>query len=198
MNILSIKAKGKNPNLFVVKTEETEFVLHSDIIVKFGLRMGEVDESRFNEAKEESEILIATNRCLNYLNQHIKTEKQIKDYLYKLGYKSKVVNVVLAKLKEYNLINDKIFAQSYINSNPSFSKIKLKQKLQGFGVKTENFEEDLDTVDEVVACKKEVEKFFKLKSVDKENIEKITRRLITKGYSWDSIKQVLSEFKYED
>mgnify|MGYP003293558048 CR=1 FL=1 len=44
----------------------------------------------------------------------------------------------LSKLKEYSVVNDKIYAQAYINSNSNFSKNKVKQKLMQAGVKNEN------------------------------------------------------------
>ncbi len=191
MFIQSIKLKGKNANIFIITSDEGQHIFHSDIIVKFGLRVGEVDTERFKQAEEESALLIATNTALNYINQHMKTEKQVKDYLYKKEYKSKIVNAVINKLKEYNLLNDNLYAQSYINSNPNFSKRKLKQKLQGFGIKSDDFEENLVEIDELPACTKEVEKFFKTKPVDKPNVEKLTRRLIGQGYGWDTIKQAM-------
>lgn len=198
MNILSIKAKSKNTNIFEVKTESEIVFLHSDAIVKFFIKVGEVDAQNFNYAKEESELIIATNKALSYINKHIKTEKQVKDYLYKQNYKAPVVNKVLNKLKDYNLLNDGVYAQSYINSNPSFSKRKLMQKLQSFGVKKEAFETCLTEIDEEASCKKEVEKFFKTKQPSKENVEKLTRRLLTKGYGWETIKSCLNNLLEED
>ena len=173
MNIISMKVKGKNTNIFIVKTDSEEYIMHSDIIVKFGICKGLVAEERFKQAVEESTLLIATNTALNYLNQHNKSEKQVKDYLYKKGYKSTIVNAVCIKLKEYNLFNDKTYVQSYINSNLNFSKRKLKQKLQGFGIKNEDYETFLNEIDELPACVKEVDKFFKNRVADKANTENL-------------------------
>lgn len=198
MIIQSIKLKGKNANIFVVTTDEGQYLLHSDIIVKFGLHMGEFDAEKFKLAEEESNVLIATNVALKLLNQHMKTEKQVKDYLYKKEYKSKTVNAVINKLKEYNILNDNNFAQSYIRSNPSFSKRKLKQKLQSFGIKEQDYSEDLCEIDELPACVHEVEKFLKNKLPSKENTEKLTRRLVGQGYGWDTIKQAMKNLIEED
>ncbi len=193
MEILSIKAKKKNPNIFIVTTTDSTNELHADIVVKHGIKKGEFAQETFANAIVESNNLIATNLAMKYLNNRIKTEKQIKDYLYKKGYKSNVVNVVIEKLKEYNLINDAIYAQSYINTNPNFSKRKLQQKLATAGIKADCYTDIVNEVEELPQCKKQIEKFFKSKPVDKPNVEKLTRRLISQGFSWDTIKQALNE-----
>lgn len=193
MEIKSIKIKGKNPNLFLIETDEGTFDFHSDAIVKFGLSVGEFDAQKFTKAKEESEIIIALNKVLKYINNRTKTEKQIKDYLYKAGYKSNVVKPVLEKLRGYGFINDNTYAQSYINSNPNFSRKKLKMKLQSAGVKAENFEAELGEVNELTSAVRTVEKFFATHTADQKNVEKITRRLVSQGYEWDTIKQALRD-----
>jgi len=40
MFIQSIKLKGKNANIFIITSDEGQHIFHSDIIVKFGLRVG--------------------------------------------------------------------------------------------------------------------------------------------------------------
>ena len=40
--------------------------------------------------------------------------REVSNYLYQKGYRAKTVNYVLGKLKEYNYINDEVFAKFYI------------------------------------------------------------------------------------
>ncbi len=198
MRIESIRLQSsRNANIFVANTDRGEFLLHSDIIVKRGVKTGDIDEDKFDLAVDESMELIALNSAIKYMTNAIKSEKQLKDYLYKKEFKTNTIIAVVKKLKEYNLINDTNFANSYIKSNPNYSKNKLKQKLMTFGVSCEVFEECLGAVDEISSCEKEVNKFFKSREINRENTEKLMRRLRSQGYSYDTIKRVVN-YREED
>ncbi len=198
MIIKSIKLKSKSANTFIATNQfGNQFLLHSDAIVQYKIKSGEVDDEIFLKCVDVSNNIIATNLAVKYLNSSIKTEKQIKDYLYKKGYHSPTVNFVVEKLKSYNMINDKQYAESYIKSNPNFSKKKLQQKLAQVGVKKENIADDIDSVDEAASCLKSAQKFAKSHVMDKQNMQKLTRRLISQGYGWDTIKSTLNTLDFD-
>ncbi len=198
MEIKALKLKNKNnPNVFVVLTDCGEFELHSEPIVKHAIKKGEVADDVFNLAVAESSALIATEKATKYLANKLKTEQQIKDYLYKQGYHKSTVEAVLNKLKEYGLINDAYFAKSYIASNKNFSTNKLKQKLISFGVKQDVLSEFLLDVDDYPSCKIHAQKFLKNKEINKQTIEKLTRNLASKGYNFETIKRVFNDIKLD-
>ena len=198
MIIESISLKSKrNPNIFNVATDVGIFELHSDIIVKNFIKLGEVNDKVFYNSVQESSEIIAFNLCVKYISSRLKTEKQIKDYLYKHEYKKSIVETVLEKLKNYGIVDDKIYAESYIKSNSNFSKNKVKQKLMQVGVKNENFDEQISEIDDITSCIKHTEKFFKNKEINKQNLEKLIRRLSGMGYGWDTIKSVLNKLKID-
>lgn len=198
MIIESISLKSKrNPNIFNVETSVGVFEMHSDIIVKNVIRLGEIDDENFYKSVQESSEIIAFNLCVKYISSRLKTEKQIKDYLYKHEYKKNTVDAVLEKLKNYGIVDDKIYAESYIKSNSNFSKNKVKQKLMQAGVKNENFDEQISEIDELESCIKHTEKFFKNKEINKQNLDKFLRRLSGMGYGWDTIKSVLNQMKID-
>ncbi len=199
MKILAIKLNNKrNTNIFNVKTDEGEYVLHSDIIVKHSLSLGDVDEKIFSLAVNESNTLIATEKAMKYLSSKLKTEQQLKDYLYKQGYHKQTVNAVIEKLKDYGLIDDSKFAKSYVRSNPNFSKNKLKQKLISFGVKQNILDDILCDIDDGETCLKDASKFMKNKELDTKTKEKLTRHLVSKGYGYDTIKSVFNKLNFDE
>lgn len=199
MKILKISLKSKrNPNIFIVETDNDVYEMHSDIIVKNSIKSGEVDNENFYTSVQESAELIAFNLCTKYISSRLKTEKQIKDYLYKHEYKKSVVEAVIEKLKNYGIIDDNLYAESYIKSNANFSKNKVKQKLKQVGVKDENLECFLEEIDDSESCVKQAKKFFKTREINKQNIEKLMRRLSGMGYGWDTIKSVLNQLKIEE
>ncbi len=199
MEIIGLKLKNKrNSNVFICSTDIGEFELHSDIIVKSGIKVGEFNEEKFNQAVKESGEVIAFNLATKYISSKLKTEKQIKDYLYKHEYHKNIVDVVINKLKEYKIIDDKNYAESYAKSNPNFSKNKLKQKLFMSGVKADVVDESLLDVDDNESCLKHAEKFLRNKVVDKTVVEKLIRRLQGLGYNWDTIKSTLRALECEN
>ena len=193
---ISLKSK-RNPNIFNVETDVGIFEFYSDIIVKNAIKLGEIDDEIFYKSEQESSEIIAFNLCVKYISSRLKTEKQIKDYLYKHEYKKSTVETVIEKLKNYGIIDDKMYAESYIKSNSNFSKNKVKQKLMQAGVKNENFDEQICEIDELESSIKHAEKFFKNKEINKQNLEKLIRRLSGMGYTWDTIKSVLNKLKID-
>ena len=198
MELYSLKIKSsKNTNIFVVQSSVGEYEIHSDVIVKFGIAVEQFDEQKFWQALEESNQIIAFNLVAKYLSSSMKTEKQIKDYLYKKEFKTKTINVVVEKLKEYHLVDDHNFAANYIKSNPNFSANKLKQKLFGFGVDKQIVAECLDDFDDFDGCQKSAQKFLKNKPLNQKTKEKVMHHLLSKGYNWNTIGKVLNDYHFE-
>ena len=198
MEILNLKLKSKNnSNVFLCLTDNGEYQLHSDVIVKSGIKLGEIDEEKFYNSVQESNEIIAFNVATKYISSKLKTEQQIKDYLYKKDYNKPTIEEVIKKLKDYKIIDDKIYAETYAKSNPNFSKNKLKQKLFASGIKSNIVDDSLSEVDDLTSCKKNAEKYLRNKVIDKPTIEKLIRRLQSMGYTWDAIKHTLNELKYE-
>ena len=198
MEIIGLKLKSKNnPYVFICSTDTGEFELHSDVIVKLGIKIGDIEEEKFFESVQESSEIIAFNLATKYISSKLKTEQQIKDYLYKKNYHKQTVEAVVNKLKDYKIIDDKNYAETYIRSKPNFSKNKLKQKLFASGVKSQIMDESLTEVDDLESSKKNAEKYLRNKVIDKQTIEKLIRRLQGMGYSWDTIKSTLNYLKCE-
>lgn len=199
MKILSLKLKSKkDANVFVASTDIGEYDLFSEIIVKYSLGNGEIDDETFKRAVKESMEKIAFNVAVKYASNKLKTEKQIRDYLYKKEFKKATILSVIEKLKEYGVIDDKIYMESYIKSNPNFSKNKLKQKLIMSGISKDLIDEKLNDLEDEDSCLTNAKKFLKNKIMDQKTREKLIRRLTYLGYSWDSINSVLKTLNFDE
>ena len=199
MKILSLKLKSKkDANVFVASTDIGEYDLFSEIIVKYSLGNGEIDDETFKRAVKESAEKIAFNVAVKYASSKLKTEKQIRDYLYKKEFKKATILPVIEKLKEYGVIDDKIYMESYIKSNPNFSKNKLKQKLIMSGISKDLIDEKLNDLEDEDSCLTNANKFLKNKIMDQKTREKLIRRLTYLGYSWDSINSVLKTLNFDE
>lgn len=199
MKILSLKLKSKkDANVFVASTDIGEYDLFCEIIVKYSLGVGEIDDEKFRRAVKESMEKIAFNVAVKYASSKLKTEKQIRDYLYKKEFKKATILPVIEKLKEYGVIDDKIYMESYIKSNQNFSKNKLKQKLIMSGISKDLIDEKLNDLEDEDSCLTNANKFLKNKIMDQKTREKLIRRLTYLGYSWDSINSVLKTLNFDE
>ena len=98
--------------------------LKFEVVVQHRLKVGQtVSEFFLNEIQLESEKSTALDKAMTYLTASQKTERQVSDYLYRKGYLPAVVKYVLEKLREYRFVDDKDYAESYVE-NASFRKGK--------------------------------------------------------------------------
>ena len=112
---ISLKS-SRNPNIFIVEIDGEKYILHSEIIVKYGIATNtEIDQDKLAEVVFESDVMIATNLAMNYVSSKLITTKQLKDYLKGKGYKSNVVTKVIEKFNEYGVLNDENFATSFVS-----------------------------------------------------------------------------------
>lgn len=198
MIITDLRLKTKNnPNIFIATTDSGEMILHSDIIVKNGIKLGEISSEVMTNCVRDSAEIIAFNIAVKYISNKVKTEQQIRDYLYKKEFHSSIVNAVITKLKEYGVINDEMYAESYIRSNKNFSKMKMKQKLYSFGIKKDLIEDITVELDDYDSCINNAKKYLRTKELSHETAVKLTRRLSSMGYTWDTISRVLRELRVE-
>lgn len=193
---LEVQVRHKDRvNLYI----DDEFVagITLDTAVKNGLKIGkDVDEITLKEMIFDSEKLSAINKVSNYMKNSIKTEKQIKDYLYKKGYEKEVCVAVIDKLKEYRYLDDKQYVNSYIATYKNkFGARRLKEKLKQKGIKDEN----LDVLDDVEVDMNVLEsvakKYMAHKEKTQENYNKLYRFLAMRGYDFDDINVCVNNLK---
>lgn len=188
---------SRNPNIFVVEISGEKYILHSEIIVKYGITTnGEISQEKLTEVVFESDVMIATNLAMNYVSSKLITTKQLKDYLRGKGYKSNVTIKVIDKFNEYGVLNDENFATSYVGiKQHSLSKRAIEQKLMQKGVDKDIAKSCLEEFDDLEVAIKTAEKFMKNKDCTEENITKLLRHLSYKGFDYETINKVLSKLK---
>ena len=160
-----------------------------------------VYEEKLVRDSGDKELLETFHRQTTEIKIKFKIGNILK-YFRRRGYygghkKEYIVEKVVKKLKDYSLINDKNYAESYIHANKNFSINKLKQKLHSFGVSSNDFECLENLVDDNESCVKHCEKFLKNKLPNLQTKDKLIRRLLGMGYSWETIKSSLKNFDFE-
>ena len=193
---ISLKS-SRNPNIFIVEINSEKYILHSEIIVKYGIATNtEIEQDKLTEVVFESDVMIATNLAMNYISSKLITTKQLNDYLRGKGYKSNVITKVIDKFNEYGVLNDENFAHAFVSvKQNSLSKRAIEQKLMQKGVNKDIASSCLEEFDDLEVAIRTAEKFMKTKDYNEDNINKLLRHLSYKGFDYDTINKVLNNLK---
>ncbi len=178
-----------------------EYVLALELltVMKLGLKIGtEVTETQLAEAALDTEQSVALERAMNYIARGRKTSFQLRKYLTDKEYAPAVVNYVMNKMKYYGYIDDKAYAQAYVEQNSqSKGARRVKQELIQRGIKLSEAEEvseqerdfSLDNATRLA------ERYMRGKDCDIKTIVKLQRYLVSRGYDFDIVNSVVRAYK---
>lgn len=166
-------------------------------VIKHKLKVGDdVLEEEISNIQYDSEKSKALDKAMGYLSLSMKTTRQVEKYLSGKGYNNPVIFFVLEKLKEYGYLDDSIYAVSYIRS---YSKKKGKKLIEyeliSKGIDKVDVEKAyklIEESDETLPenpCKDIAEKYMKNKEITKENLQKLYRYLLGKGFTYEQAKE---------
>jgi regulatory protein len=150
------------------------------------------------------------NKTLHFLSFRPRSEKEIRDYLknnssyakasegQEKKTKEDLINSIINKLKEHKFLNDEEFVLWWFEQrtkvNPKSTRI-IKVELQRKGIDKDLIEtiifqnKNLDLENAIKIANK---KYERIKNEDKKKIyEKLFRFLGSKGFDYDTIKEVI-------
>ena len=167
--------------------------------VKNRLKVGMViTEAQLAEIQFDSEKSTALDKALTHLSATRKTEKEIRKFLEGKGYLSSVVEYVLEKLRGYDFVNDGEYAEVYVESSVKRKGGRLiRMELRSKGVAEEDIDNALNNLSEgaeMDTAKQILQKYMRNKLIDRESLQKAYRYLLGKGFDYDVVKSVISEF----
>ena len=178
---------------------EFSIALEMLTVMKLGLKIGqEVSPERLNEAVFDSEKSVAFEKAMAYLGRGMKTVKQMRDYLIKKSYSPKVVDYVITRLKEYRYIDDEAYARLYVERNSATKgERRLKQELVNKGIAVTLAEQHsrVDSEQALADAEQLAEKYLRNKPIDVKTLQKLQRYLLSRGYSYDIVNNVLHSYK---
>lgn len=157
----------------------------------------EISDEQLEQLVFENEKTQALNKAVTLLGKNLKTRRQMRTYLNDKGYSKTIVDYVLEKLSEYNYINDINYAKIYIRSvKNKYGKVKIIANLRQKGVSDKDIDEvmqefESDT-DSIMAL---AQKYMKNKEVNQDNIAKLYRHLLSKGFGYDEVNSVVREIR---
>ena len=201
--ITKIEVQKKNKervNLFL--DEEYAFSLSMELVYKEGLKKNqEIDSKRLELLAEAESIIRCKNSALKTIERSFKTEKEVIEKLKEKGYGDKAINKSIEFLKEYNFINDINYTKAYIKDKlNSFGSQKIKYTLIQKGISKEIVEEaladsnkDNERKTAFNLAKKKLDIIRKKENDNYKISGKLYRYLISKGYGYDIVNEVVKE-----
>lgn len=202
MIITKIKRIGSTNRFHVYVDEEWAGVFLDEILALYHFKTDmEIEESEFKKIKFENDKKVAFDMAVSYMEKYVVSEKGIRDYLKKKNFDDSTIKNTIEKLKEYNFVDDRKFAQNYFESlSASKGKRVISNKLKEKGISLEIINEILENVDdedEIEKAKMIAEKFVKNRQNDTKCKQKCLAHLIYKGYDYN-VAQQATNYALED
>ncbi|CAI3552955.1 MAG: recombination regulator RecX [Clostridium neonatale] len=181
---------------------EYALAINAELIYKENLKVkDDVDISKLQEIAEKESYIRCKESAIKIIERSYKTEKEIRDNLKQKGYEEKQINNSIDFLKEYNFINDNTYAKAFIKDKlSSKGSQKIKYDLMKKGIAKDIIEENLIKVDKneekEVALNVGRKKYESIRRKESDNYKlsgKLYRFLISRGYAYDIVKDVVKE-----
>ena len=186
--------KKKRLYLMELDGQQTSYITE-DTIVRFMLSKDKViSKEELTEIQGFAQFSYGKNLALYHLSFKARTEKEVREYLKKYDLDEKIINPVIANLKEDNWINDRQYAYSIINANQlsgDKGPYVLAQKLSQKGIAKSTIEEVLKDFDFSEVAQRVSEKLLKKyngKLPARALQDKIIQNLTNKGFSYSDAK----------
>ena len=174
-----------------------------EVVLKFSIKEGnEINQQKLTEFLFEENKQKAFQKSTELISKFVKTEKQIRDYLKTKGFDEKVIEETVEKLKNYGFIDDRAYVESFVNFKKHVCGAKkIKQELfaKGISNKLIGLVDELMGESETSACEQIAQKYMKNKEKTFDNKVKLNRYLLSKGFDFTSVNQVINKIiKGED
>jgi regulatory protein len=199
--ITDIKPQQRRKNRFNIYVDG-EFVLGVDtqMLAEAHLTVGErITKEKIQKLIEKVSLDKLLNKVYKFLAFRPRTEKEIRNFLFKKKVSETATALVVDRLKSQGHINDRQFAHWWIQQRSKFrpkGKRTLKKELLQKGLTGEVIEEVLETqISESVlalrAAQKGYPKYKKL--TPREFSRKMGQFLKRRGFSWEIIREVVDQ-----
>lgn len=177
------------------------FILYKNELFRYGIRIGEeLSEEVHDEIMETVLPRRAKLRCMNLLKSREYTEYQLREKLRQGFYPKKVIEEAIDYVKSFRYVDDRQYTKNYIvYYSESRSRGRIEQDLMRKGVDRELIREVYrsELREEKLPDEKQLmEKLLEKKHYNKETADygsrqKIASYLYRKGFSTDSICEVI-------
>ncbi len=197
--ITAIKPQRKNSrrvNIFL----DGEFAFGLTRIVAGWLQIGQMlSEKKIAELKAEDELELAYLRALNFLSYRPRSKAEIRRNLRKYKVSELLIEPTVERLEQNNFVNDKDFAQIWVENRNSFrprGRRALSVELRQKGIADDVIQSTLDELvnEEILAYQAGIKKAEKLAKYEWQDFrKKLSGFLARRGFSYAVISPLLPQ-----
>lgn len=201
--ITKIEIQKKNKErVNIYLDEEYAFSISAELVYKENLKVKDVvDIEKLKSVADKESYLRCKNSALKIIERSYKTEKEVIEKLQMKGYEQNHIEASIEFLKEYKFLNDDYYAEAFIKDKlNSKGSQRIKQDLIKKGIPRDKIEEKLEGIDK--SAEKNTARVLankKLRIIQKSENDtykisgKLYRFLISKGYTYDAVKEVVKD-----
>lgn len=178
--------------------EDFAFVLYKGELKKYQIEVGaDLPLERYQEIMTLVLYKRARERSVHILKNSDKTELELRNKLKEGFFPEEAVDAALKWLKEYGYVEDTRYAQRYIEchrNRKSRRQIRYELERKGIGRDTVAGLLEGSPVDEEQQIRSFLEKkHYQKESADSKELVRLTAALGRKGFSFETIRKVMSE-----
>ena len=188
--------------------EEEKIYICDDTIIHFFLTLDkEIAENELSEIINFDQFARGKSLALYYISFKQRTSSEVKKYLKEHEILEEQIEEILSVLTENNLINDKTYAEHFIQGKIALATAgpyQIKQKLHNKGIKNYLIEETLSEFyseeDQIDVAYKIADKLVRTNGhrlTLNQLQQKIIQNLINKGFNYSIASIVLESLKLE-
>lgn len=119
-------------------SNKEKYKIYDDVILKYELLIEkEVDSKKLKKMLEENSKLEAYYLALKYINVRMRSELEIRKYLYKYDYQKVAVDYAVLRLKEEGYIDEERYVEAFLNDSLALSlngPKKIESTLESLGL----------------------------------------------------------------
>ncbi len=197
--ITAIKPQRNKKRVNIYLDYKFGFGIDLDNFVLLGLKVEqELSEKEVADIVKKAEFQKTYDKFLKFAMLRPRSEKELTDWLKRKKVHESIHMDLFNRLKRLDLVDDKKFAQWWVEQRIQFkskSKREIEQELRNKGIEKEVLSNVLAEIpiDEEKSARELLEKkIYRWKSLPKrEAKQKMSQFLARKGFNWEIIKKVL-------
>ncbi len=148
----------------------------------------------------QEQFELAKKKTIEITQRRRKTAKELTDKLLQLGFAPEVCEAGVLWAEEYHFIDDALYAQLYVqDASRKYGKRRIVQALRFKGIAPELIEDAFAEVDFAEAKDKlyaDVQRRLG-GNFERKNIDKVVRHFLTRGFSYDDVRDALDLAKQD-
>lgn len=194
--ITALQPNKSRNRVSVFLSDSSSFVIDKETAGKSNLKKGlELSAEQVKELQESALYHRCLDAAVGLLAYRPRSELEMKQRLYRRGFREDVITRVLAGLREQNIVNDVAFAQYWKDNRLSFnprSRRLIKYELLRKGVPTETVDEATSDLDDTAnAYKAGLKKARLMSSMDYDEFRRrLSNYLKWRGFSYEVINNI--------